>query len=61
MKEFKLALSPFLAFFGVCMYIVFGCQENGSEHISVCMLCLAAKKTEVNIEVCVCCVWSARK
>jgi hypothetical protein len=22
----------------------------------VCMLCLAAKKTEVNIEVCVCCV-----
>ena len=29
--------------------------------VYVCMLCLAAKKTEVNIEVCVCCVWSARK
>ena len=29
--------------------------------VCVCMLCLASKKTEVNIEVCVCCVWCARK
>jgi hypothetical protein len=30
--------------------------------VYVCMLCLAAKKTEVNtLQVCVCCVWSARK
>jgi hypothetical protein len=37
-----------LAFFGVCMYVVFGCQENGSEHRSVCMLCLVCKKMKEN-------------
>jgi hypothetical protein len=34
--------------FGVCMYVVFGCQENGSEHRIVCMLCLVCKKVKEN-------------
>jgi hypothetical protein len=27
---------------------VFGCKENGSEHRSVCMLCLVNKKVKEN-------------
>ena len=27
---------------------MFGCQENGSEHRSVCMLCLVGKKVKEN-------------
>ena len=34
--------------FLVCMYVVFGCQENGSEHRSVRMLCLVCKKVKEN-------------
>jgi hypothetical protein len=30
------------------VYVVFGCQENGSEHRSVCMLCLVCKKVKEN-------------
>ena len=30
------------------MYVVFGCQENESEHKSVCMLCLVCKKVKEN-------------
>ena len=30
------------------MYVVFGCQEKGSEHRSVSMLCLVRKKVKEN-------------
>ena len=32
----------------LCVAWVFGCQENGSEHRSVCMLCLVCKKVKEN-------------
>jgi hypothetical protein len=32
----------------LCVAWVFGCQENGSEHKSVCMLCLVYKKVKEN-------------